>query len=1004
MYDPISIETALVSSSGDLLIQLTDGNIINAGRVKGEKGDTGERGYMGPEGERGTDGTNGARWHTGIGAPEIEDGADGDLYMDVASSQLPIYQKINGSWIFLANLKATPVGSGGGAAGAAGGGGSVIIFPQPDGGLPPSKDNDGKPISSGDLWYDPNTGLLWVYNGTNWLPIGDRPPVSVSPTPPLFNSSGDTNNRYPVREGDLWFDSDQAALYVAAINADDELVWVITTPADRSVLDEVVTTFRFPGSISNRAPVNGETVYNPTTELWYAYNAPKKQWIDLPPDSERILHTKLYLDAALDDTSTTAPYEAFVNTSDDETTTRLTVNRIDINDTDWSVIFKELRVGSEISLMQNYKTYDPLDPDVIVSEQLHITRYEITKINLLPNDDTADTINLEVSYLDQDADLPHQFDDDVWFIINVSLNKYVKKAGDTMTGTLEIANKGDATNLDFDPDKANLTFTTTKTDGSDSRSVSIHQNGFNSSLSITGGLVVDGSYYSESGRYYGADPSGQYFAARSPRLQLEQLEGTLQWGDSARVQWNEFNVEIPKPVENDVNGDGFIIRGTTADGYETDDALAEDGQLLSVYHNADKADAVNYAGKIANTNNLVNKGYVDDKDEELRQSIITIDEELESIAPSTERGQWTHEQASDPFRSPNSGKYFLIKGITAASDIGFAQFTEDYTEATGAVFSSTDNDGTSHTWSDVEADELIDLLDKPDPDGLFGTITEIDTSTHSSGAAIIMWDTIKSIGSPTNNEPYLTNVKIFSAPTGGTASEFVLKSGDTMSGNLIIDKSTGTADVAGALTLKGERPDDTNSAATIKFENANNSANPGYLTYKSFGTSNTFSFDRDVELNNKSFTGVGNISMIAGGNIRYSTNDRIRVNSSGGSLRYGGSGKLFWGTDGVSIEKARADNVSGSGFIVKGKIHSSSYTNSDYTDENGDLLEVFHNASGQDAINYNGKIANSRNIATKEYVDSKAGGKVDISCSTSGRAKGDMWYCTTDQALYIRVS
>ena len=32
MYDPISVETALVSSGGDLLIQLSDGNVINAGR------------------------------------------------------------------------------------------------------------------------------------------------------------------------------------------------------------------------------------------------------------------------------------------------------------------------------------------------------------------------------------------------------------------------------------------------------------------------------------------------------------------------------------------------------------------------------------------------------------------------------------------------------------------------------------------------------------------------------------------------------------------------------------------------------------------------------------------------------------------------------------------------------------------------------------------------------------------------------------------------------------
>jgi len=470
-----------------------------------------------------------------------------------------------------------------------------------------------------------------------------------------------------------------------------------------------------------------------------------------------------------------------------------------------------------------------------------------------------------------------------------------------------------------------------------------------------GGDTMEGQLVIDGPRKAGDDPDNPGLVSSVKVLSIDNAQNSslqLRHSGNAKIYIGDTDVAIASDIKF-VRAAGSIVK--------TDDA-----DLINI-----KGEEVSYTGKTENDTNLVTKKYVDDADEELRQGIITIDEELESIAPSTERGQWMYEKAADPFRSPNSGKYFLIKGITAASDIGLAQFTEDYTEATGAVFSSTDNDGTSHTWSDVEADELIDLLDKPDPDGLFGTITEINTSTHSTGAAIIMWDRITAIGSPTNNEPYLTNVKIFSPPTGGTASEFVKKSGDTMTGNLVIDKSTGTADVAGALTLKGERPDDTNSAATIKFENANNSANPGYLTYKSYGTSNTFSFDRDVELNNKSFTGVGNISMIAGGNIRYSTNDRIRVNSSGGSLRYGGSAQLFWGTDGVSIEKARADNVSGSGFIVKGKIHSSSYTNSGYTDADGDLLEVFHNASGQDAINYNGKIANSRNIATKEYVDSK---------------------------------
>ena len=136
MYDPISVSTALVSSGGDLLIELTDGTIINAGRVRGNpgpQGAQGEQGIRGAHGKDGIDGTNGAKWHTGVGAPEIGLGVNGDLYMDVASSLLPIYQKVNGDWLFLTNLKATSSG-GVGAAGesVAGDGSAIIIFPSPN--------------------------------------------------------------------------------------------------------------------------------------------------------------------------------------------------------------------------------------------------------------------------------------------------------------------------------------------------------------------------------------------------------------------------------------------------------------------------------------------------------------------------------------------------------------------------------------------------------------------------------------------------------------------------------------------------------------------------------------------------------------------------------------------------------------------------------------------------------------------------------------------------------
>ena len=144
------IETALVSSAGKLLIQLDDGQVIDAGYVKGSQGPPGQDGADGAPGipgAKGDPGENGSKWFTGIGAPEVSQGESGDMYLDVANALLPIYQKVGRDWIFLANLKVPPSGGGGGQSGAAGGGGSVIIHPGP---TPPTTDNDGNEIHEGD--------------------------------------------------------------------------------------------------------------------------------------------------------------------------------------------------------------------------------------------------------------------------------------------------------------------------------------------------------------------------------------------------------------------------------------------------------------------------------------------------------------------------------------------------------------------------------------------------------------------------------------------------------------------------------------------------------------------------------------------------------------------------------------------------------------------------------------------------------------------------------------
>jgi hypothetical protein len=333
MYDPISIETALVSAGGDLLIQLTDGNIINAGRVRGDTGPQGERGYMGPEGERGTDGTNGARWHTGVGAHDINDGEDGDLYMDVASSLLPIYQKINRSWLFLANLKATPTGSsGGGGNGSTSSGEAerpVIISPDfnnPNNpGTPPlfHPDFSGPDANliNGDLWIDGNGALYFYFNGT-WnkfavysdqvLPAEDAPFTITTPNGETFRNQKEYNEwlytrtdrrpiissnpptihpdfpAYPLREGDFWIDDNDRLYYW------DGTAWMpIQGGGGRNPIFDANPPVEHPDYVAPDNDLEVGDIWYDTDDNFKQYIWDGNQWVAISPDRTEAF-TRIY--------------------------------------------------------------------------------------------------------------------------------------------------------------------------------------------------------------------------------------------------------------------------------------------------------------------------------------------------------------------------------------------------------------------------------------------------------------------------------------------------------------------------------------------------------------------------------------------------------------------------------------------------------------------------------------------------------------------------------------
>ena len=68
---------------------------------------------------------------------------------------------------------------------------AIIIYPMPEPrwNNPPDKDNDGKPIDKGDhLATTPTPVGCGSMTATSLAtPIGDRPPVIISPNPPNYN-------------------------------------------------------------------------------------------------------------------------------------------------------------------------------------------------------------------------------------------------------------------------------------------------------------------------------------------------------------------------------------------------------------------------------------------------------------------------------------------------------------------------------------------------------------------------------------------------------------------------------------------------------------------------------------------------------------------------------------------------------------------------------------------------------------------------------------------------
>ena len=220
--DGTSIDTAIVNADGNLLLGLTDGNVLNVGRVVGPPGATGAAGPTGLPGRAGRDGNT---ILSGTHAPSDDEGSEGDFWIDTSSPLFDFYGKGSSGWRKLTSLRApqTNVGgqmtpAAGGGSGGGGGGGAGAL--QNTATLPLANPTRFK--NTRDL---PDASGLGVQKDFNeWVYAcllsfdADGSKISVGQIPPM-----------PSEVGMLWFSTNDDELTLF-IYVDDQSGWVPAAP------------------------------------------------------------------------------------------------------------------------------------------------------------------------------------------------------------------------------------------------------------------------------------------------------------------------------------------------------------------------------------------------------------------------------------------------------------------------------------------------------------------------------------------------------------------------------------------------------------------------------------------------------------------------------------------------------------------------------------------------------------------------------------------------------
>ena len=172
----------------------------------------------------------------------------------------------------------------------------------------------------------------------------------------------------------------------------------------------------------------------------------------------------------------------------------------------------------------------------------------------------------------------------------------------------------------------------------------------------------------------------------------------------------------------------------------------------------------------------VTKGYVDNL-------VIELEEEIDAIAPSTERGHWAY---------TNTGVANLPGSYSMYSDMlseGLGDVASIFAAVENFVINQRDLEGNNHAFNDVQPGQLLEVFEEGDSDYGLYEIIEVQQKEGGTQTKFTYWSLdVKLVRTGSGDKAETrARFKIFSPPSGGEAGGFVMKSGDTITGPITID-------------------------------------------------------------------------------------------------------------------------------------------------------------------------------------------------------------------------